>query len=169
MTPLVVQAAGEQDVDLVLRLVQACITDMRRSGIEQWDEVYPDRATILGDVHGGTMYLASLDTAPVGALVVNDVQSPEYADVPWTIQAARVAVVHRLMIDPRYQGQGIARQLMNFAEAHAAGLGFDAVRLDAFSANPRALQLYQRLGYHDAGRVTFRKGVFWCFEKRIGA
>ena len=77
-------------------------------------------------------------------------------------------MVHRLMVDPRYQGRGIAGELMRFAEDRAGELGYDAIRLDAFSANPRALWLYQRLGYHDAGCVTFRKGLFRCFEKRLG-
>ncbi len=34
--------------------------------------------------------------------------------------------------------------------------------------DPRAVRFYRRLGYHDAGCVTFRKGVFRCFEKALG-
>ena len=56
---------------------------------------------------------------------------------------------------------------MNFAEDRARELGYCAIRLDAFTKNPRALRLYQTLGYHDAGGVTLRKGPFRCFEKRL--
>ena len=170
MGDLSIARASEHDVDRVMTLIAACIADMRKAGIEQWDDVYPDRPTLLQDARDGTLYLASVAAEPlVGVLVVNSVQSPEYSDVSWTIPGARIAVVHRLMIDPRYQRRGLARELMRFAEERAAALGCDCVRLDAYSKNPGALQLYDRLGYHDAGSVTFRKGVFRCFEKKLVA
>lgn len=170
MDGLSIVLASERDIDRVMTLAAACIADMRSAGIEQWDDVYPDRQTMLQDARDGSLYLASVDQEPlVGTLVVNDVQSPEYLDVPWTMTGDRIAVVHRLMIDPRYQRRGIARELMRFAEQRAEAFGCDCIRLDAYSKNPRALELYHRLGYHDAGSVTFRKGVFRCFEKRLAA
>lgn len=163
-----IRAASVEDLDDVMILVRDCIADMRRAGIEQWDEIYPDRGTLLADLRAGTMHVAGLDREPLtGIVVVNDHQDREYAAVPWTIDAARVAVVHRLMVDPRFQRRGIARQLMRFAEGRARELGYGAVRLDAFSENPRALDLYRSLGYRDAGSVTLRKGVFRCFEKSL--
>ena len=165
-----IRLANQDDVGLVMQLVRDCIADMRQAGIDQWDDIYPGLATVLSDAREGTMYLASLDAEHlVGALVINEYQNPEYDEVPWTTVGVRVAVVHRLMVDPRDQGRGIARELMRFAEERAGELGYGAIRLDAFSANPRALRLYQRLGYHDAGCVTFRKGIFRCFEKSIGS
>jgi ribosomal protein S18 acetylase RimI-like enzyme len=142
---------------------------MRREGIEQWDDVYPDEATLRADVQARTMHLATREgLGLIGAFVLNDYQNPEYAQVPWTITSQRVAVVHRLMVAPRHQRQGFAHQLMRLAEKHAGDAGYDAVRLDAFSENPRALRLYRELGYRDAGSVMFRKGLFHCFEKRLG-
>ena len=93
---------------------------------------------------------------------------PEWAAVPWTILGVRTAVVHRLMVEPHYQGQGVARQLMQFAESQASRAGFECMRLDAFALNPPALRLYQNMGYRDAGSATLRKGVFRCLEKRLG-
>jgi GNAT superfamily N-acetyltransferase len=163
-----IRAASQDDVDRVMQLVADCIADMRQAGIDQWDDIYPARARVLADAQEGTLYLASLDAELVGALVINEYQDPEYSEVPWSTDAERVVVVHRLMVAPRCQGRGLARDLMRFAEARAGELGYGAIRLDAFSANPRALRLYRRLGYHDAGCVTFRKGIFRCFEKSIG-
>ena len=142
---------------------------MREAGIDQWDDQYPSDATLLSDVREGTMHLGYLDVATlIGALVLNEYQNAEYAQVPWTFDRGRVAVVHRLMVAPPFQRMGIARELMAFAEQRARELGYQVIRLDAFTANPRALRLYQTLGYHDAGGVTFRKGPFRCFEKRLG-
>jgi ribosomal protein S18 acetylase RimI-like enzyme len=164
-----IRRAVESDVGLVMRLVRACIEHMQRAGIDQWDDLYPTHAGVLADVRAGTTYVGLTDDGDLlGALVLDENQNPEYSEVPWTMDGLRVAVVHRLVVDPQYQRRGIARQLMRFVEEQARDRGCDAIRLDTFSANPPALRLYQRLGYHDAGCVTFRKGVFRCFEKRIG-
>jgi GNAT superfamily N-acetyltransferase len=162
-----IRLAEEEEIEGLMQLVGDCIAGMRDAGIDQWDDVYPDRRTLLSDAGGRTLFVATEGAAVVGMIVVNDYQNPEYGGVPWTLAGTRVAVVHRLMVHPRFQRKGIARELMRFAERRARELGYDVVRLDAFSKNPAALQLYHGTGYHDAGQVTFRKGVFRCFEKRL--
>jgi GNAT superfamily N-acetyltransferase len=141
---------------------------MRADGIDQWDDVYPTAANLAADVAGGTLYIASAEGRPVaGAFTIDERQEPEYAAVAWSISAPRVAVVHRLMVHPVCQGRGLGPYLMRFAELRGRQLGCGAMRLDAFTRNPRSLRLYERLGYRDAGPVTFRKGLFRCLEKDL--
>lgn len=165
---LQIRLAALADVPAIADLLSACVAAMRAEGIDQWDEIYPTAAIIRNDVATETMYAAWLGpTALAGAVVLNDHQDPEYEEVPWTLHGERVGVVHRLMVDPRLQGRGLAGQLMRFIERRAAGIGYDVLRLDAFTLNPRALRLYERLGYYDAGAMRLRKGIFRGFEKRL--
>jgi GNAT superfamily N-acetyltransferase len=159
--------ATDADVGAAMRLVRACIDGMRRAGIEQWDDVYPDEATLRNDARADTLYIVEDAAGVYGMFVVNEYQDREYADVPWTIVDVPIAVVHRLMVSPEHQHQGVARRLMQAAEARASELGYGAIRLDAFTQNPRALRLYADLGYRDAGGIRLRKGLFRCFEKRL--
>jgi GNAT superfamily N-acetyltransferase len=164
-----VRLADPAEIDAVMELAAACIAAMCAAGIDQWDEIYPNRETFSADIDARTLYLASIEPHAdlAGVVVINDVQNPEYADVPWTISGSGIAVVHRLMIAPAHQGCGVARAVMAFAESRSRELGFDVMRLDAFTQNPRALRLYRGLGYRDAGAVRFRKGIFRCFEKAL--
>ena len=165
---LTFRTANSHDIDGVMRLVEDCIAAMRRAGIDQWDAIYPSRSVFDADIREGTLYLASgQDADLVGTVVLNEKQSPEYARVAWTLTTGRVGVVHRLMVAPMYQQQGTARALMAFAESRARESGYEVIRLDAFTRNPRALRLYEGLGYRDAGPVTLRKGLFRCFEKSL--
>lgn len=149
-------------------LLRDCIADMRRTGIDQWDEIYPSHKTLLTDIQAGTMHLGVHNRETlVGALVLNEFQDAEWSKAEWTIMTVPILVVHRLMVDPKHQGRGIARDLMQFAEAWARANGYRAIRLDAFSANLRALRLYRGLGYRDAGGASFRTGPFRCFEKAL--
>jgi GNAT superfamily N-acetyltransferase len=151
-----------------MRLLGRCIEDMRRRGIDQWDELYPTRERFLSDVSAASLYLALMGQERViGAFTLDQNQDAEYASVQWTMSNGSVAVVHRLMVDPDYQGRGIAQEMMRFAEHAAWSVGCGVMRLDAFASNPQALRLYRTLDYRDAGEVRFRKGAFLCFEKRL--
>jgi ribosomal protein S18 acetylase RimI-like enzyme len=71
------------------------------------------------------------------------------------------------MVHPSVQRMGLARFLMRFAELRARRLGYDAIRLDAFTGNAPSLGLYRALGYAEVGGVRLRKGLFRCFEKPL--
>jgi len=168
-TDLSVARAVDSDLPAVMTLVDRCIGEMRRRGIDQWDDVYPTLDHFASDVSAGSLFVASVDGEEIaGVFTLDEHQDTEYREVPWAFDEQPVAVVHRLMVDPAQQGNGIARRLMRFAEGTATNLGYQVMRLDAFTLNPYALRLYRALGYRDAGEVTFRKGKLRCFEKRLG-
>jgi ribosomal protein S18 acetylase RimI-like enzyme len=55
--------------------------------------------------------------------------------------------VEVLALAPEAEGQGLARRLMDAAEAWAKGLGYRLMTLNVFATNVRARGLYDRLGY----------------------
>jgi ribosomal protein S18 acetylase RimI-like enzyme len=168
-TDVIVRLAEPHDLDALLVLLRDCVSEMQARGLDQWDDIYPDRTTLLGDIQSRTLYLAARDGAAplLAALTLNQRQDPEYADVAWAIAVEPVAVVHRLMVHPTAQRGGLGRFLMRFAERQAHRLGCRAIRLDTMDANTRALAFYRALGYRQAGAVRFRKGAFTCFERRV--
>lgn len=175
MRDIEVRLAAAGDLDALVGLLGVCVREMQARGLDQWDELYPNPATLAADVAGGTLYRATRgdgdggDGDLIGSFTLNQHQDPEYADVPWRFVAPPIAVVHRLMVHPDLQRGGLGRFLMRFAERRAWELGFRTLRLDTLLANDRALALYRTLGYREPGQVRFRKGLFACFEKALSA
>jgi ribosomal protein S18 acetylase RimI-like enzyme len=121
---------------------------------------------VEADVARGALYVLEDDAGRcVASVALDETQSEEYASLVWTT-AEPALVVHRLCVDPAVQGRGYAHRLMDFAESHAAGCGCASVRLDAYTANPRSVELYRRRGYREVGQIRFprRELPFWCFE-----
>lgn len=52
-----------------------------------------------------------------------------------------------LWVSPRHEGQGVGTSLIKALERRAAGQGLTVVEIEAMTANRRALELYQHLGY----------------------
>ena len=78
------------------------------------------------------MYVIEDAGTIAGFVTVNEDQSPEYENVPWSY-SGRVFVVHTLTIRPSYQCKGLASQLMDFVEKQATSTGCDTIRLDTFT------------------------------------
>ncbi|MFP4353609.1 MAG: N-acetyltransferase family protein [Phycisphaerae bacterium] len=165
---LEIRPGRASDVPGAMQILKACIDAMRGEGIDQWDEGYPDRATLESDQAGGHLHVATIGGRCVGLVVVDDRQPEQYAAVAWQFRQGPFAVVHRLAVHPDFQSRGLGRFLMAGAEAVATGLGFRVVRLEALAANPAALGLYDTLGYARRGVVQFRNRDFICFEKSVG-
>jgi len=161
-----IKQANQQDLPQVMDLIRSCVRRMEAQGIHQWDEIYPDRTSLADDIERGELYLLGNEHRIYGIVALNEFQEPAYQDVPWQF-SGKALVVHRLAIDPLAQGKGHARELMHFVGEFARKREYATIRLDAFERNPRAVLLYQQLGYRRAGTVLFRKGPFACFEIQI--
>jgi len=163
-----IRPACIEDLDVLQGIIRDATRHMDEQGIPQWDEIYPNRLVLKDDVEKQQMQAIEIEGRVAGLIVMNEDQPPEYAGVPWKY-SCRALVIHRLTIDPTYQRRGLAMRLMDFAEKIAANENYGCVRLDAFTRNPAAFTLYENRGYGRAGIVRFRKGEFFCYEKKIGA
>jgi len=158
--------ADDSDVSDVMKVVRACTEAMRLAKIFQWDDIYPNEVQLKEDSKVGSLYVVRKADICLGAASFNENQEDVYQQIEWQ-GSDPVLVVHRLCVAPSFQGQGIAKQLMSFCEKMALKQGYASIRLDAYSGNPKAVGLYERLGYQKVGSVTFprRDLPFFCFEK----
>lgn len=162
-----IELASLQDKNEIMDLIKAAIQDMRYKGLDQWDDIYPDEGTIADDICSKTLF-KYIDNSIIAAIVtINDQDIPEYDQISWSDSSKNYYVVHRLTVHPEYQGSGLATKMMTFCEEFAAQKNKTSIRLDAFTKNQAACNLYQKLGFFNKGIVEFRKGSFFCFEKQI--
>jgi ribosomal protein S18 acetylase RimI-like enzyme len=156
------------DFELVWKAVQEAIERQRAEGIFQWGDYYPTRELFERDLEGGHLHIARLGGAFAGFIVLDEEQGEEWDGIPWTTKG-KILVAHRLVVKPALQGRGIGGALVDFAERFGREKGYDAIRLDAYLGNPRALLIYESRGYTIAGTFKFEhllKG-FNCYEKEL--
>ncbi|SNS99006.1 Acetyltransferase (GNAT) family protein [Anaerovirgula multivorans] len=153
------------DQILIMNIIKDTIADMESKDIHQWDNIYPGFEIINNDISKGHLYVYEDSGIIKGIVVLNEYQDKEYNSLEWKFKSGKQLVIHRLCVSPKYQGQGIARLLMVYAEQHGKELGYKSIRLDVFTDNHRACNFYEKLGYKSVGIVNFRKGKFYCLEK----
>ena len=151
-----------------MALIHKAVAVMLKNDIDQWDDSYPSREIFAADIAAKTLFKITSGKEIAGIIVLNENQAPEYSAITWQDNKGRPLVVHRLCLLPAFQGKGLARKLMRFAEEYALKNKFSSIRLDTYSKNFIALNLYDSLQYRRTGDVSFRAGkTFHCFEKLL--
>ena len=167
MRLLNITRAEGTDISDVLELVHECIRDMNAHGMVQWNEMYPRDERFVLDIEKGTLYTMRNEEEIMGIIVLSEEQDPEYGAIDWIDNEGRFMLVHRLAVHPRWQRQGIATQLMDFAEAYGKKNDYTSIRIDTYSENPRTLKFFEKRGYERKnGEIFFPETdkPYYCYE-----
>lgn len=159
--------AAYSDLGEIIAVFRAAISRMEESGIHQWDERYPSGEDIKTDILRGEMTAGFLNGAVASVYTLSGEHDTQYENGRWRYPLLKYAVLHRLCVNPSFQGRGIGMLTLRTLEARLNSEGVSAVRLDAFSENPAALGLYEKGGYCRVGEAVFRKGLFYLYEKKL--
>ena len=168
MSTITIRPARHDELDSIWALVQRAVDGMHRQGNPQWGEDYPTRSFYAGDLERGELFAAEAGGILAGVACINTAQAPEYAPMSWTTEDHAV-VIHRMAVDPVFQGQGVGQALFAFAEAQARSQGVRAMRIDTYSLNHPMQALIQKMGFTPVGHIHLhgRPLVYPCFEKAL--
>jgi ribosomal protein S18 acetylase RimI-like enzyme len=90
-----------------------------------------------------TVFVAVHDDILVGVVALKVTDS---APFPF-IKSRLVGHLATIVVGRKYQGKGIGRSLMQAAEAFAAEMGAEDIKLEVMAFNSNALSFYKELGY----------------------
>ncbi len=159
-----------EDYDQILALYRLCTQTMDAKGIIQWNTEYPDGQVLKENILAGNTYIIKNDDQIIGTTTLDEHQDEQYRNIQWAYPSDKVLVVHRVSVHPNFQGKGMAKQLMYFAEEYARTRAYEVIRFDAYFGNPYSQRLYKSLGYQEAIGYCYYSLVpimCNCFEKRI--
>ena len=162
--------ATEADLYSLMDLYKQCTRYLIEQGIDQWDDTYPDLQTAKDDIAKREMYVLKSRDTILGSIVLNEVQDDQYEDIRWEIPSKNALIIHRLCINPNIQYRGSGKRLCLFAEDYGRMNGNDVIRLDTYTGNPTAMNLYRKLGYTQAAGHCFYhhcSQAFICMEKKL--
>ena len=132
---MLIRPATQDDVAQIVRLVRAAY-------VTYLDRMEKPPAPMLTDYAGliasGGVYVLTSSAEIAGALVI-EAQN-------------RALFIENVAVDPAFQGQGLGRRLMAFAEQCAREHGLRELRLYTNEVMVENLAFYQRLGFEEVER-----------------
>lgn len=158
---------SEEDIDSVMRIVEAAKRRLRDRGVDQWQRGYPCRESIEADVVAGVgMALRDEDgIAAYGAVIFTGEPAYDHIrDGRW-LTAGPYAVVHRLCVAEGRLGRGCATEFMRRTEEYVRAR-VDSIRIDTHPDNIPMQGVIRKAGFTYCGDVTIESRRL-AFEKPL--
>jgi GNAT superfamily N-acetyltransferase len=161
--------AKAADLIEILYLFRVCILDMNKKGLKHWNSTYPGPDLIQQDLREGAIYVVKDKGVCKGLFTLNDKEPEEYSQVNFPDNGAKPLFLQRMIVHPKWQGKGIAKMMIDFAQQHARENGYNCLRLDVYKPSEGARSLYEKQYFQEIGsfQADYQKIPFICYEKRI--
>ena len=151
------------DAEAVLALYRAAA----RTPGSSWDNSYPDRDFVTGDIARGSLYcLWGKDGTLWGAASCGEPDEDIQALPCWEPNVTSPFELCRIGILPEVQGQGLAGALLQWLLEEAPRRGAGSIRLLVSRDNPPALALYRRFGLATVGTCQLY-GINWLCQEKL--
>lgn len=165
-----IRRATTYDIERILSIIGDAQLSLRDLGIDQWQDGYPSRDVIAGDIERGVGYvLSDNNDEAIGyaaILLTGEEAYLQIDDDTWHTPREYV-VVHRLCVAARLHRRGVAMEMMQHAANVARESGIYAFRIDTHRGNVRMLSMLEKLGFAYVGIIRYDSGERLAFDLNL--
>lgn len=129
------------DLENVLEMLELCKLEMKKRGLNFWNELYPTRQIIKEDLLNNISIVYELDGKVVAFLSMYPKKPSRFEECYH--DHSNYCYVQRVMVHPNYRRQGYAQAILKYVEE----LGYSSIRLLTRNTNIYSVNLYKKLGY----------------------
>lgn len=163
---LILRKAERTELPTIWTIVQFAIEQRRLDGSRQWQDGYPNPATLEDDLKKGYAYVIeeSGEILLYAAIIFDPEPAYEAIEGRWLTDGPYL-VMHRIAVSSQAKGKGIATAFFHLAEDLCRSKGVPSIKVDTNFDNAPMLRIMDKLGYTYCGEVYFRGSARKAFEK----
>ncbi|MBB4805448.1 GNAT superfamily N-acetyltransferase [Chryseobacterium defluvii] len=165
---IILRKANPEDVNIIWGILLQAIERRRKDGSAQWQNGYPNLGTVENDITKGVGYVLMVngEIAVYSALILNDEPAYDTIDGAW-LSTGDFVVVHRVAVDEKFAGQGLAKKLFDHIEDFARSQNISSIKVDTNFDNTAMLKILESKEYSYCGEVYLSGGIRKAFEKIV--
>jgi RimJ/RimL family protein N-acetyltransferase len=147
-----IRAAIYNDLEVIASLAKVVRSDMVSKGLNQWVGDYPNIDNFRSDLDKGGLFVLVEADKIVGSCSILKENDIAYKEVVWNGKNA--LVIHRILIDPTYQGKGFGKEMVNFAYKKVLDEGYDSLKIDTHPDNIKMQKMLKGLNFEFRGYLA---------------
>ncbi len=163
-----------EDIPEIMEIIGQAADSLKRQGVDQWQDGYPNEETIKADIAKNISYVACTTESGqeriVGTAAISFEPESVYAgiyDGEWRAEAP-YAVIHRIATLENRKGQGIAGHLMNHARQLCRMRGVEWIRIDTHRDNRVMQSFLEKQGFERRGSIRLKSGAHrFGYDRKI--
>jgi GNAT superfamily N-acetyltransferase len=167
--------AQPADLDRIMQIVADAQRFMAESGLDQWQDGYPQRELFVQDIEQDACRVCEADGRIAGMISLFFAAEADYAVVEggnWLLGDIPYAAFHRVAVGADCRGGGIASRLISYCESLAREKGVKSLRGDTHRDNKAMRAMLEKNGFVHCGTI-YLNGVRSettarvCYEKAL--
>ncbi|MCJ7690216.1 MAG: GNAT family N-acetyltransferase [Clostridiaceae bacterium] len=149
------QKAVETDVNSIMNIINQAQVYFKEHGINQWQDNYPNFKTVMNDVNNKNGYVLLKDNNVVGtaAVTFDGEKNYEFISKGKWVSSDKYAVIHRMAVDSKYKGLGLASIIIKNIEKICLDKGIHSIRIDTHKENISMKKLLSKEGFQYCGII----------------
>lgn len=164
-----IRQSHKHDIPSMMKLVKQAQTYFKRSGIDQWQDGYPNEEQLQRDIQKEHSYVL-VDNEVIGTMYFAIENDTNYAkiDGQWKTSHQPYAVIHRIVVDENIKGRGLAKQMLLYAIEQCQKQHIQSIRIDTHEDNLSMQAFLKKNGFEYCGHIQLESGApRIAFEKII--
>lgn len=151
------RAARPSDIPSIMNIVRQAQASIKKLGIDQWQNGYPDESVFLSDIGKKQCYVFYINNDAAGVMVVSFEPEVCYRSVSgkgWSHKTEDYAVIHRMAVADKFKGGMLSKDMLRFAEKLCRDKRITCIRADTHRGNIPMQKLLWKNGYAYCGDVV---------------
>lgn len=159
-----------EDLNQVMEIIEQGKVYLKSSGVDQWQNGYPNEAVIKEDIANGYGYVLECEGEVVGTVALSFDGEPWYDDIrggEW-MSNGNFLVIHRLAVSHDARGTDLASEMIKQSEKLCAERGVRSIKIDTHEDNIIMQKFVKKNGFKYCGIVILgSEGERLAFEKLL--
>ncbi|MGE1062527.1 GNAT family N-acetyltransferase [Megasphaera paucivorans] len=161
--------AQASDINRIYEIIMQGRNFLKRCGVNQWQNGYPNKENIMEDIERQTGYMLCDAEKSAAYACIDFDGEPAYDHLRGTwLDQNDYAVIHRMAVDDSYKGQGLAKQFFEKIETFVCARGILSIRVDTDNDNSIMKHLIEKSGYVYCGTIWFDNSIKIAYQKQLG-
>lgn len=156
---MVFRKAEIKDLGQIMKIIKAAQKYLKKEGIDQWQNNYPNQQTIKNDIQNNNLFVLQLENKIRAAAAIIFDRDPFYDQIEgsWITQGAYGAI-HRAVVAENYKGQGLMAEIFQKSYQLAKKRQVSSIRIDTHQDNSAMLNAVQKEDFKYCGIIYVRDG-----------
>ncbi len=161
-----------EDVLAVLEIIGQAQEYLKQKRIEQWQNGYPNRNSMIEDIQKEYSYVIEENESILGTVAVVFDGEPTYEhiyDGEWKTKGMSYVTLHRVAVRNEWKGKGIAKHMIEEVLSMCRERKVESIRIDTHRDNISMQQMLKKNGFEYCGIIYLEDGAErFAYERKCG-
>ena len=147
-----IRIANLEDIQIISDIAVIVRKSMLNGGLNQWLGDYPAYQDFHKDFLKDGLFVLEEDNQILGSLSILPEDDLAYLEVHW--ESDKALVIHRILVNPLFQGKGKGKEMINYAIQKGQKEGFTGIKIDTHPNNIKMQKMLKSLDFVYRGYLS---------------